>query len=185
MVKRWLRRITPDKEAIRRHKHLRIFGNLLHDGNLWHLNRRSAAGGFAVGLFVMYLPIPFQMVVSATVAILVRVNLPLSVALVWITNPITMPPLFYLAYRVGAWTLGQPPGHEAFHFTAEWLTNSLQEIWAPLLLGSVLCGTFCAAVGYATIQFLWRWHLIRQIRIRRARYQTAPAVRTPSSKRQT
>lgn len=185
MVKRWLRRITPDKETLHRHKHLQIFGDLLHDGNLWHLNRRSAAGAFAVGLFVMYLPIPFQMVVSAAVAILVRVNLPLSVALVWITNPITMPPMFYLAYLVGASALGQPPTHEEFHLTAEWLSNSLRELWAPLLLGSVLCGIFCASLGYAAIQILWRWHLIRQIRIRRARYQTSAAVKTPSSRRQT
>ncbi len=185
MLKRWLHRITPDRETLRQHKHLRVFGNLLHNGNLWHLNRKSAAGAFAVGLFVMYLPIPFQMLVAAAGAILFRVNLPLSVALVWITNPITMPPMSYFAYVVGTWILGEPPALEEFHFTLEWLTHSLGDIWAPLLLGSVVCGLGCGAVGYAAIQILWRWFLVRQIRQRRARYQAVSRMRAPSTRRQT
>ena len=38
----------PDHKLIREHKHLRIFGSMLHDPNLFHLNRRSVAGAFAV-----------------------------------------------------------------------------------------------------------------------------------------
>ncbi|MBA1330154.1 ATP-binding protein, partial [Candidatus Endoriftia persephone str. Guaymas] len=94
MPKHLIKRLTPDHEMIRNHRHLQCFGKLLHDANLWHLNRRSAAGAFAVGLFMAFIPVPFQMILAAGAAILFRVNLPLSVALVWVTNPITIPPIF-------------------------------------------------------------------------------------------
>jgi hypothetical protein len=47
-VKRWLKRVTPDRVQIREHERLRIFGELLHDPNLWHLNRHSVLGYFTV-----------------------------------------------------------------------------------------------------------------------------------------
>ena len=95
MAKKTIQRFLPDPNKIRHHKSLKIFGRLLQDANLWHLNRRSARGAFAVGLFFAFIPVPFQMVLAAAGAILFRVNLPISVALVWLTNPLTMPPIFY------------------------------------------------------------------------------------------
>ena len=66
------------------------------------MNRRSVSVACAIGLFCAFIPIPFQMILAAGLAIIVRCNLPIAVALVWITNPITMPPLFFLAYKMGA-----------------------------------------------------------------------------------
>jgi uncharacterized protein (DUF2062 family) len=184
-MKRWLKRIAPDRETLRGHKHLRLFGTLLHDPNLWHLNRRSASGAFAVGLFMMFFPLPGQMVLAAAVAILIRVNLPISVALVWITNPLTIPPMFYFAYRVGTWILGHPPRPLRQDLSVAWLMESVECIWEPLLIGSLLCGLACSLTGYFTIRGLWRWHLIRQIRLRRERYRAASGLNVPSSKRHT
>jgi uncharacterized protein (DUF2062 family) len=159
-----IKRYLPDHRKVRDHKHLRMFGTLLHDPNLWHLNRRSAAGAFAVGLFMAFVPIPFQMVVAAGIAILVRVNLPLSAALVWLTNPITMPPIFYFAYRVGAWLLQTPPREVAFEISSEWLATELGAIWEPFLLGCLVCGTVSGLLGYFAIRGLWRLHLVRHHR---------------------
>jgi uncharacterized protein len=47
---------------------------------------------------MMYMPPIGQMFMAAAAAIVLRVNLPISVALVWITNPLTIPPMFYFAY---------------------------------------------------------------------------------------
>ena len=69
MAKHLIKRLIPDHEIVRGHKHLQIFGRLLHDPNLWHLNRRSAAGAFAVGLFMAFAPVPFQMLLAAGAAI--------------------------------------------------------------------------------------------------------------------
>ena len=107
MPKKLIKKYMPDHETIRNHPHLnKIFGTLLHDPNLLHLNRRSVSMAFAVGLFMAFVPVPFQMVLAAAAAIIIRCNLPISVGLVWVSNPFTMPPLFYFCYLVGTWILG-------------------------------------------------------------------------------
>jgi uncharacterized protein (DUF2062 family) len=166
-VKQWLKRNIPHRDKIRDHKQLRVFGKLLHDPNLWHLNRRSVAGAFAVGLFVMYLP-PFgQMLIAAAVAIAARVNLPISVALVWITNPVTIPPMYYFAYVIGAWILDRQTSGFPMEYWLDW--RHWIEIFAPLTLGCLVCGAVCSITGYLGVQAIWRWSLLRQIQRRRER----------------
>ena len=151
MPRQIIKRFLPDHDKIRDHKHLKILGPLLHDPNLLHLNRRSVSGAFAVGLFFAWVPVPFQMLLSALAAIVVRVNLPISVALVWITNPLTMPPMFYFAYKIGAWTLGHPPNNVKFELTWQWLEQSLGDIWQPFLLGCFIVGVVSSFLGYIII----------------------------------
>ena len=183
-MKQWLKKTIPDRDKIRQHKHLRIFGKLLHDPNLWHLNRRSVSGAFAVGFFVMYLPPVAQMLIAAAGAIAFRVNLPIAASLVWITNPITIPPMYYFGYRVGIWVLGEPAKTVDVEFWFEW--RNWLDLLAPLTVGCLICATVCSALGYVVVQGIWRWNLVRQIRIRRARYgSNVPGLKTPSSKRQT
>jgi len=158
---------------------LRVFGTRLNDPNLWHLNRHSASGAFAVGLFAAFVPLPFQMVIAAAAAVLLRVNLPLSVVLVWITNPLTIPPMFYCTYLVGAWLMGRPGMlPESVDFSLATLMHGLGEVWQPLLLGSLVCGALAAALGYALVLGLWRLHVIRHLR--RRRRAKLPQRRAPS-----
>ncbi len=169
MPKRLIKRFTPDHETVRNHKYLRMFGSLLHDSNLWHMNRRSVSGAFAVGIFWAFVPMPFQMIPAAATAIVTRVNLPISVALVWISNPVTMPPLFYFTYRVGTWLLGEPAQNLEFEMSIEWMASSLAGIWQPLYLGSLLCGIIASILGYSIIRGFWRWHVVSNLRKRRER----------------
>lgn len=162
-----IKKYTPNHEVIRNHKHLRMFGQLLHDPNLWHMNRRSVSGAFAVGLFWAFIPMPLQMVAAAATAIPTRVNLPISVALVWITNPLTMPPIFYFSYLVGTWLLGTPPSTEGFELSFEYISESMSSIWQPLYFGSLICGLLAALTGYCIMRGLWRLHVVRHLKRRR------------------
>lgn len=155
MTKEFFKKKLP-LAKIKAHPKLQCFGKLLHDPNLWHFNRRSLSGGMAVGLFCAFVPIPMQMLLAAGIAILFRVNLPLSVSLVWLTNPVTMPPVFYFAYKLGAFLLGIKPRPIAFDLTAEWFFNTLGNIWQPFLLGCFILGTISALLGYLSIQLMWR-----------------------------
>lgn len=169
MPKKLIKSLMPDHDKVRNHKHLKIFGTLLHDPNLFHLNRRSASGAFAVGLFFAFVPLPAQMIMAAAAAIIFRVNLPLSVALVWLTNPITIPPMFYAAYSLGAWLLGRELHEVDGELSLEWLEEEIAQIWEPLLLGCGILGTTSAFLGYVTIRGLWRLHIIQHIKERKKR----------------
>ncbi|MGI9335066.1 MAG: DUF2062 domain-containing protein, partial [Gammaproteobacteria bacterium] len=89
-MRKSLKRLLPSPRELRQHHGLRrFFGTLLHEPDLWHLNRNSVAWSVSVGLFMAFMPIPLQMVAAAAVAIVVGCNLPIAVTLVWITNPLT------------------------------------------------------------------------------------------------
>src|SRR5690606_1769707 len=103
---RFLRRLSPRRRALTESWFLRPFGAVLHDPALWRLDRHGAARALALGLFIGWLPVPVQMPVAALVALIVRVHLPLAVVSVWISNPVTMVPMMYFAYRLGMTLLG-------------------------------------------------------------------------------
>jgi len=145
----------------------KMFGKLLHDPYLWHLNRRSVSLAFAVGLFFMWVPLPFQMIYAAGAAIVVRANLPIAVALVWITNPVTMGPMLYFAYKMGAWILGVPPGEFHIELSFEWLKTEMLLIWKPFLLGLLIVSVGGALLGFAAIRLLWRLHIVRYLEQKR------------------
>jgi len=172
MPKKFLKRFIPKRETIKNHRNLQVFGNLLHDSNLWHLNRRSVAGAFFWGLFWACIPMPAQMLAAAASAIFCRVNLPISVALVWLTNPLTMPPVFYFNYLVGSWLLQAPVAVKDFQFSLIWFETVAEQIWEPLLVGSLFCGAVLGVLGYLGMRAFWRWHVIRQFRQRQASRST-------------
>ena len=161
MAKKTIQRFLPDPNKIRHHKSLKIFGKLLQDANLWHLNRRSARGAFAVGLFFAFIPVPFQMVLAAATAILFRVNLPISATLVWLTNPLTMPPIFYGSYLVGTLFLNQPEQHFAFELNWAWFEQSIETIGPAFLVGSLVCASIASIIGYFGIDILWRRSVVK------------------------
>jgi len=162
MPKRIIKKYFPDQKTIKEHKHLQIFGTLLHNQNLWHLNRRSFAGSIATGLFIAFIPLPTQMIIAAAAAIVLRVNLPISVATVWITNPVTMPPMFYSAYWVGATLMDIPADSQTFEFSVDALISSLGTSWKPFLLGCFVLGSTSSALGYALARGFWRWIVVKK-----------------------
>ncbi len=171
MPRRTLKQFTPSPAKLREIKSLQVLGEWIYEPNLWHLNRYSASMAFFVGLFVAFMPLPGQMIIAALMAVGLRCNLPISVGLVWITNPVTMPAIFYLAYRVGCMLLGVPAIAFEIELSWEWLTHSLTTIWQPFLLGCVVCGTLVGSLGYFVISMLWRWQVGRRWHRRRLRRQ--------------
>jgi uncharacterized protein (DUF2062 family) len=169
MPKKIIKRLLPDHQKIKSNKHLKIFGELLHNANLWHLNRRSVAKAFAVGLFFAFMPVPFQMILAAGTAIIVHANLPLSIALVWITNPLTMPAIFYFCYLAGTWILGAPTSEFVFEASWQWLIDSVTTIGPAFILGCGVLGITFGTLGYITINSLWRFSVAKEWKKRLAR----------------
>ena len=159
--------MMPRLEDVRQNRCLQIFGDIIHSPNLWHLNRHAVSRAFAIGLFWSLIPVPFQMVFAAGIAILWRANIPLSVSLVWITNPLTIPPVFLATYKLGAMLLGSPQVEAPHDLSMQWFLHSMEIIWKPLFVGSLLAGLCAGLIGYVLIQGLWRWQTVRKYRARR------------------
>ena len=162
MAKKIIKRFMPDYRKVRDSDSLKIFGTLLHDPNLFHLNRRSVSMAFAIGLFMAFVPMPFQMIPATACAIMLRANLVISVALVWISNPITIPPIFYFCYLVGTWILQTPENSFAFEPSVSWLMTELAHVWEPFLLGCFVVSSVCSIAGYTAIRLFWRWHVVTE-----------------------
>lgn len=162
MPKKLIKKYFPDPKTIKSQKHLRVFGSLLHNSNLWHLNRRSFAGALAVGLFTAFIPLPTQMIIAAAAAICFRVNLAISVATVWVTNPVTMPPMFYAAYWVGTFLMDIPPDPSGFELSFDALMGTLGSGWRPFLLGCFVLGSISSLLGYVLARVFWRWFIVKK-----------------------
>src|SRR5438105_15376048 len=108
MLRKFFRKYLPSNESIRQNRHIARFGTLLLHPNLWHLNRRSVSGGVAAGLFAGLVPgsNPVQFAVAALLAVAFRVNLPVALVVTLYTNPLTIVPLYLLAYAYGKLRVG-------------------------------------------------------------------------------
>ncbi|MDX8378175.1 MAG: DUF2062 domain-containing protein [Mariprofundales bacterium] len=171
MPRKILQKFMPDHDDVVNQPSLKWLGPLLRDPRLWRLNRSSVAGAFLIGVFVAFLPIPMQMLVAALLAILCHVNLAISISLVWITNPITMGPLFYFCYRIGAWILKKPDVPFHFEATLEWFTQSISFTVWPLLLGCIVVGGITSLISFAMVRVLWRVGVLHRLRERRERHK--------------
>lgn len=192
MPKRLIHRYLPAPERIIEHRLLRFMGTRLSDPGLWHLHRRSAAGAVFWGLWCAMLPMPFQMVPAALLALLFRVNLPLTIVLVWVSNPLTLLPLMWVALWLGCQLLGLPmaSGAELGAFVDEvtqvlghWMgmgrgaaTPVLSRYLEPFLLGTQVLGFLCGALGYVLMRLYWRWHVLSAWRRRQARRRSDAAA---------
>jgi len=169
-MRRHILRFLPDHEVVRSNRWLAPFGNTLLHPRLWHLNRRSAAGAIAAGLFCGLIPGPFQMLGAAVCAVVFRVNLPLALLTTLYTNPLTIVPLYLAAFTIGQWTL--PGKHHSFVAPPEpgdagllaWsgaLIDWMIGLGAPLAFGLVLLAAGLALAGYLLVRVVWRIHLVR------------------------
>ena len=176
MPRKLFRKYIPSHERVRNNRHIARFGGFLQHPNLWHLNRRSVAGGVAVGMFSGLVPGPLQMLTAALLAVPLRVNLPVALATTLYTNPFTIGPLYVLAYLIGRFIIGgdsaplSAPPEMAWSQLAASLDAFLHwslSMGAPLAVGLLALALILAALGYACVQIGWRAYVIRAWRTRR------------------
>ncbi len=148
---------------------MRPFRRLLHEPGLWSTRRRSIVPAVAIGLFCAWIPVPGHSIVAALAALALTVNIPVAVLATLITNPLTMGPLYYAAYRVGAAIL-ELSTRTGVEMPAETIAE-LSTIWQPFLLGCLILGSATAAIGYVTLNLLWRLSVAGYVRARRRRRQ--------------
>ncbi len=187
MPKKLFRRWLPDHQALQKKRFLRWLGPVLSDPYLLHINRDSVSKSFFIGLFCCYVPIPGQTIVVALLALAMRANLPLAISLIWISNPLTMPAMFYLSYKFGTLLVGTREASSfSFEPTWDWFVAQGSHIMLPLFTGSLIFGLVLGLTGFFVIRYLWRWKVIndwgrrRETRLQR-KMKEAEANEPPQS----
>lgn len=182
MPRKFFRRFLPSHDSIRQNRYVAWCGPWLQHHNLWHLHRRSVAGGVAVGLFAGLVPgsNPVQFAVAALLAIVFRVNLPVAAIVTLYSNPFTIVPLYFTAFKLGQLVMLQggeqlPPlafGLEGKGFR-EWIPTALEwltSVGKPLVIGLPLLALLLAVIGYFVVDWLWQLHARCEWNRRRRRH---------------
>lgn len=170
-MRKFFHKRLPGREGVLQNRWLQPIRHWLHHPNLWHLNRRSVAGGVALGLFAGLIPGPFQMLAAAFLAMWLRVNLPVALATTLYTNPFTIVPLYLLAHRIGLLVSGSSAQSPAADFPELSWRDGFEQLWQwlltlgePLLIGLPVLAIGLSFVGYIVVRFAWRlavqwrWH---------------------------
>jgi uncharacterized protein (DUF2062 family) len=145
-----------------------VFHSILHADDTPH----ALALGVSIGTLVAILPfIGLQTIVAVGLAALFRANKAVCVPLVWITNPLTTPPIVGLCLVVGRFIMGSPAGpppHEvlstlpdppppaSWFSTQFWydLVGQLMSLGAEWWVGSFVVGGILAAIAYPLTRWL-------------------------------
>lgn len=162
------RKITPRSETLRSHWALKPFSRFFVDPRLWSLQRRTVTPAFGAGLAICFVPLPIHIPVAAMVAIFCRIHVPTIMVTLVVANPLTIVPLYLLAYKVGVIVTGAAPSRFQFEMSWDWVQHGLGPMWKPFFVGCGLTGALVGLTGYALLDVLWRYNVRKRYRERAA-----------------
>ena len=108
--------------------------------------------------------------IAAVLAIPTRANIVIAAAFTLLVNPLTIPPLYYAAYRVGTWELHHdaplvnPAAAERFSGELGRLLFWVHEASGPIAVGVLSIAAVAALIGYFSASVVWTSHLKRKLR---------------------
>ena len=159
MPRRFFRKFAFKRHQIAEQWFMTPFRHLLHDHRLWGIRRKTVVPAFSLGLAVAFLPFPGHFLLAALAALALRINIPVAAVSTLVVNPVTVGPLFYSAYRLGAAMLDIAPGPFDFELSLDWMQNVFVSVWLPLSLGCIVLGAGAAVLGYISLDALWRYSI--------------------------
>ena len=181
LPRKFFRKYLAHREVVLARPWLAPFRRWLSHPNLWHLNRRSVAGAVAIGLFAGLIPGPFQMLGALLLAVPLRRNIPVALAVTFYTNPFTIVPLYLVAYGYGRLLLRGRWQGDVAPFQWDWgnFLGSIEGLWhwalslgKPLVIGLVALALTLAVLGYLAVDLAWRAYVAASWRRRAQRRLT-------------
>lgn len=116
--------------------------------------RKMVGRGVSLGLFIAMIPMPFQMLAVLAFIPLFRFNIPVALAMCWVTNPFTMPFIYYIEYITGSFFLGLET--QNVRITLDWFENNLENIIFPLYLGAIFYSIVISWLAYYLLIHFWK-----------------------------
>jgi uncharacterized protein (DUF2062 family) len=149
MIRKYFRKIASSKGKI---------DTLLEKYNLprayFNINRKMVTRGVFIGLFWAFIPMPMQMLAVVAVTPFLRFNVPIAIVMVWLSNPFTMPPMYYMEYLTGNFILGRE-GLENIELSVDWFTQNMGDIFVPLYVGTSFYSIVVSSLIYVLLNWLW------------------------------
>ena len=118
------------------------------------VNRRMVTRGVAIGLFWGFIPMPMQMLAVMATTPFLRFNVPIAISMVWLSNPFTMPPMYYVEYLTGNLILGEE-GIDDIELTMDWFSANIGDIFIPLYVGTAFYSLIVTGAIYFLLNRLW------------------------------
>ena len=128
-------------------------------------SRRMISRAVLIGLFIAFIPMPMQMAAVLLFVPFVKFNVPVALAMCWLSNPVTMPPMYYMEYLTGSFLLGMKP--EPVQMTLEWFKNNLDNIFIPLYFGTAVYSIFGSLLAYFAVNYFWKLSVHRDRKLHR------------------
>lgn len=144
---------------------------------------RAISGGLALGTFVAFTPtIGVQFAIVIFLATVFNLNRPAALLTIWISNAATMVPLYTFNYYIGTFFWPGPPVSEVYASFSkiagkllklnafdmmdqfETILELSNNVFIPLMIGSVIVGIFAAAIVFLVSMILIRILLARKAR---------------------
>ena len=177
----WLRHLEPRVLESLDGPWLRGLRPWLGRHDVFSFTREPLSRGIAIGMLCGLIPGPLQILASIGLCAWLRGNAIVAAIATAYTNPLTIVPLYWLAYQIGAFLLpGQqvmPPfavPHGDFVQWASGLGEWMKALGGPLLVGLPVLATLLAAIAYVVVQLFFLTPVVyRAQRIRRAKHQTS------------
>ena len=170
-MQRWLKDIIPDRGTLEKLWCLRPFASTVCDRGCWAFKRKSVVRAFSLGLMIAFVPptplLPLHLMLCALLGIVFRLNIPVLVATVFVSNPLTWFPQVAGSIWVGAKLMGLDLMPLFRHLTHHNLVAQLNQLWEPLLLGALVLGLLAAGFGYVLGQAVWHVRVLYRLRRRR------------------
>jgi len=116
-------------------------------------NRRMVSRAVLLGVFIAFIPMPFQMLAVLAFVPFFRFNVIIALAMCWLSNPFTMPPMYYIEYMTGSFILGTEV--QPVEMTLEWFSENLDDIFIPLYTGTLFYSMLGSLSAYWAVNYFW------------------------------
>lgn len=173
-----IRKNMPTREQLEANRWTR---GLAMRHELWRFTRRSVPRGVAVGLLVgIFALVPgIQIVGAALLCVPGRGNIPIAVAMTFLSNPLTTPLILIVSAMIGNFMGFRADTAMVYEMIerraslADWTGWFFSDAAPALLIGLAILSVVAAAIGYVLAGMIWRPLVAR----RRKRRLTAALAR--------
>jgi len=130
----------------------KILGERIFEPALWKPTKKGIIWAFTLGTFIAFTPtVGGQMIIAGLIAVFFRINIPVSLLTVWISNPLTIIFIYSLEIKIGMSILGNEFGFHKIHSVEEFFQYII-----PLSIGGAVLSVSMGIIAYILVNIMFK-----------------------------